>query len=105
MIKTEEFDKWFADAKSGDKIIYYRGSIARQTENISTNENWAELRELRDHVMGYCAIWFVEAKTCTLQMLNKVCLFQKKIQKYVPKSETPDNKSVDEIYEYIAVKN
>jgi len=102
MITIEKFNKWFESARIGDKIVYYKGSLARDVEESKGSKKHSELNKLREHVMDHCANWIIEAHSCTLKMVDKVDLFQKKIQAYV--HSTLDDKRIDEVYEYIAVK-
>jgi hypothetical protein len=47
--------------------------------------------------MNYCAKWVVDAQSCSLDMVNVIDLFQKKIKKMEHKDDFP-------IFEYIAVR-
>ena len=93
MMSIEAFDKWLDHSVKGDKIVYYTGDLGFDSTQTTVNP----IQKLRNHVMNYCAKWVVDAQSCSLDMVNIIDLFQKKIKKMEHKDDVP-------IFEYIAVR-
>ena len=110
IMKPEEFDLWFDNAKYGDRIVYYRGFIMVDTHVESLNHKvWNEyktyenkldamhaLRKLATHVLHKFGVFKVLEKSSSITKHHTLELVQKKIR--------PTRNPMDSYYEYIAVR-
>lgn len=109
LLTIEKFNDWFVNAKQGDKIVYYRGSLLADTHPQSISKGtWDEyetydnkrkaidkLKQLGEYIMSKCATWIIEDHACVITHLGKLDLLQKKIRGATDK---------DHYYEYCATK-
>lgn len=100
-VTIEQFDAWLKKSRSGDRIVYYKGSLAPDCCKLEAYEK----RKLREHVMSIYGTWNVMHEACTIKSNNIIDLYQKMIDKGETKILSDGKtKNRPAVFEYIAVK-
>ena len=100
--KIEQFNTWFANAKSGDKYTYFTGNLARSV----CLADGLPLKQLRDHILNKCCKWNLDTspKKATdnkIQFKPEIRLVQKGHKMFWDKKK--QNEAFRDL-DYIAVK-